>query len=387
VNFLFLGPGYPGVEGPSAGSGIGTYLREITQGLTTAGHSCHVLVWGKAEGRREQTVDGVVVHLQPRGYWRVIERFWPESRNVYCRGKVAKKLDSGHRFDWIEIESDEGIDIGVQRRLPEKTILRVHTTLAQMVEHKQVPVTATVRRNLARERRSIAIAPRILTHSALHAGELRARFAPRGDMQVVPHGIDLPANGHRETVGPPPGAARFVVVGTPDRRKGFDRIRPVLESYARRHGPCQAVIISRAEPEARNGFGLGVSVPAGVEVTWRCGISRDELLMEYQRATALLHLARYESFGLPLVEAAAVGTPVITTRVGVAPELLSGPVQKFLVDGDAPDACADALAPAARMREGIGADLARVVRERFSRRTMVDALLAVLASWGGSSKR
>jgi glycosyltransferase involved in cell wall biosynthesis len=90
---------------------------------------------------------------------------------------------------------------------------------------------------------------------------------------------------------------------------------------------------------------------------------------------------------LPLVEAAAVGTPVITTRVGVAPELLSGPVQKFLVDGDAPDACADALAPAARMREGIGADLARVVRERFSRRTMVDALLAVLASWGGSSKR
>jgi glycosyltransferase involved in cell wall biosynthesis len=198
---------------------------------------------------------------------------------------------------------------------------------------------------------------------------------------VVPHGIDIPANNEIGISEALPDVPQFLVVGTPDYRKGFDRIRPVIDSYSRRHGACRFVIVSCADSAVRDGFGLGASKVENGEVTWLSQISHDELLAEYCRATALLHLARYESFGLPLLEAAALGTPVVATRVGIAGELLSEPMDRFLVDGDAPDGCADALAEAVRGRAAIGPYLAEVAKEKFSRQVMVDCFLAALRKW------
>lgn len=66
----------------------------------------------------------------------------------------------------------------------------------------------------------------------------------------------------------------------------------------------------------------------------------------------------YESSGLVILEALASGVPVISTRVGVAPELLVDGVNGFLVDRD-PGEVADRLERIAATEPGSWADASR----------------------------
>jgi glycosyltransferase involved in cell wall biosynthesis len=58
-------------------------------------------------------------------------------------------------------------------------------------------------------------------------------------------------------------------------------------------------------------------------------------------ATALVFPSRYEGFGLPVLEAMAVGTPVVASRVSSLPEIAGGAA--ILVDPDDADGIADAI--------------------------------------------
>lgn len=75
----------------------------------------------------------------------------------------------------------------------------------------------------------------------------------------------------------------------------------------------------------RPGIGsLGKVVPPSSSsggAHWIAAPDDDELWSLYSRATALLHPSKYEGFGLPLLEAAAVGTPFLSAPVGAAEEL------------------------------------------------------------------
>lgn len=51
------------------------------------------------------------------------------------------------------------------------------------------------------------------------------------------------------------------------------------------------------------------------------GISREQLLLQYQQADLVMFASLYEGFGLPIVEANAVGRPVITSRLYSMPEV------------------------------------------------------------------
>ena len=411
MKFLFIGPGYPGVVGADAGSGIGTYLRELALGLTARGHECHVLVWGTPPAAERESVEspewrlkvsellslfcqvelasqhmsGVMFHFLQHSYWPIIEKFAPDSRDVYNLRQAVRGLDRRHGFDWIEIESEEGIAIGVQRDFSKKVVLRIHTTLKQMVLYKQVPASWPVNWRLSREARSFRQAMFVMTHSRLHAEEIRSLFALAVPVYVVPIGIQVPDRSDVSThssssdAGDPSVALsqagpRFLMVGTADRRKGFDRIRPVLEAFLSQYGPCELIVVSGCGDEAKRRFALS-SAPVGVNIRWRSRLTDGEMNAEYANASVLLHLARYESFGLPFIEAAARGVPIVSTAVGVAPELLAGELESFLVDGDDPAACARALAEAVARRVAFGRELKQRYHAGFTRDIMTERYL------------
>ena len=50
------------------------------------------------------------------------------------------------------------------------------------------------------------------------------------------------------------------------------------------------------------------------------GLSREELLDQYRRADLIVFASTYEGFGLPIIEAQAVGRPVVAGNVGAMPE-------------------------------------------------------------------
>jgi glycosyltransferase involved in cell wall biosynthesis len=53
-------------------------------------------------------------------------------------------------------------------------------------------------------------------------------------------------------------------------------------------------------------------------------VEKAELRRQYARAAAFLYPSIYEGFGLPIVEAMACGTPVVTSRTASAPEIAGG---------------------------------------------------------------
>ena len=66
-----------------------------------------------------------------------------------------------------------------------------------------------------------------------------------------------------------------------------------------------------------------------------------ELAGWYRGATAVIHASRYEGFGLPALEAQAMGTPLVCSRGGALPEIVGDGAVYF--DHDRPDELVDAL--------------------------------------------
>jgi glycosyltransferase involved in cell wall biosynthesis len=322
--------------------------------------------------------DNLRFYLLKPEYWPLIEKVFPDSCNSANLARAVAWLVRKNSYDWIEIESEEGIEIEVLKSFPRRTILRIHTTLRQMVEYKKVPVTRLKQYCLSREEKSFRLAGNIVTHSRKHCEWLRSEYPFLRSIDIVSHGCDIENPGVEEAVKSGYGrddVPVFLIVGSADRRKGFDRIRAVLDAYAGQFGKCRFVIVSNCQESVKQAFRLVSPFSSKSEVVWRHGLSNSELINQYQQASALLHLARYESFGLPFIESAAMGLPIVTTDTGVAGEILAGNLKKYLVDGDNPEECAGAMHSAVLEKEKIGALLKEIYRQRFTRNQMVDAYL------------
>ena len=142
---------------------------------------------------------------------------------------------------------------------------------------------------------------------------------------VAPHGVDLSrftpdaaddATMLRE-LGIDPGRRAILFVGTLEPRKGLDVL---MEAFAE---------LSASDPDlelwvaGQAGWG-GVDVAARERVR-RLGYVSDGGLPALLRAASVVaYPSRGEGFGLPVLEALACGTPVVTTRGTVMEEVAGG---------------------------------------------------------------
>jgi glycosyltransferase involved in cell wall biosynthesis len=107
-----------------------------------------------------------------------------------------------------------------------------------------------------------------------------------------------------------------VVVGGLSDRKGAQHIVGVARQLKAQKSGVQVVVIGSNEPKWE-------SVASSLENVLMLGRRPDEdLIPILQRATALLFLSLYEGFGIPAVEAMAVGTPVIASNCSALPEVV-----------------------------------------------------------------
>lgn len=214
-----------------------------------------------------------------------------------------------------------------------RRITTVHDAIPFMYPGTQPLLTRAVFQTLIRAARFTADA--VITVSRSAAADLKAIVRLRQErLFVTPLGISSlggaapveAAEGRQR--GPSLAALGvqrpyFLSVGALHPRKNLGRLIEAFEKHREAGGDAQLVIVG---PPAWGARDLQELVDAkarpGSGIVARGFVTDEELHALYRQATALVFPSLYEGFGLPALEAMALGTPVIAANTSSLPEVV-----------------------------------------------------------------
>jgi glycosyltransferase involved in cell wall biosynthesis len=205
--------------------------------------------------------------------------------------------------------------------------------------------------------RVVRAAARVIAVSEFTRGELVELLGvPDDRIRVIPNGVE----GEFAPDGPSADGDYVLAVGTLEPRKNLERLAAAARS---------------AEVELRvvGARGWGDVRVEGNGVRWLGEVPDAELARLYRGALCLAYPSLYEGFGIPVLEAMACGTPVVTSAGGATEEVAGGAA--VLVDPLDPAAIAGGIEQAVGRRD----ELRRRGLERAGRFTWADAARATEA--------
>jgi glycogen(starch) synthase len=209
--------------------------------------------------------------------------------------------------------------------------------------------------------------------------------APQNKIEIIPNGVDLSI--FNTKVDGSAMRAKLGIVHEPlvvtairfVKRKGsgylVSAFSKVLESM-----PNAKLAIAGSGPEAEN---LRVQIrKLGIErsVKILIGLKREEVAELMAVADVFVLPSLVESFGIVLLEAMAVGTPIVCTRTQGATEIVEDGVNGIMVQPADSDALADAILRVlndSQLARGLRKNGLKVVQNRFSWKKTAKMTLAL----------
>jgi glycosyltransferase involved in cell wall biosynthesis len=169
-------------------------------------------------------------------------------------------------------------------------------------------------RNIVFPSADIAIANSTYEERALHED-----FPEVKNTILLPEGMDTNETGHVKHDPVEPN--RILYVGSLRRYKNVDKIIEGFSCLLRRGNKSKLVIVGDG-PEYK--FLAGHARNLGVDslVEWKHGLSREELLDEYAKASVFILLSHLESFSRAAYDALLIGVPVVVLNFGALEELV-----------------------------------------------------------------
>ena len=219
----------------------------------------------------------------------------------------------------------------------------------------------------------------VLTVSDLSLTDIpRELGVPADRIHMVPLGVDP------EVFSPAAGKSvpgRILVVTSADvPLKGLLVLLDALAKLRVERPDAHLVCVGRAKPNGPADRRLDELGLRGA-VTFRSGLTQEELVEVMQSAEVAAVPSFYEGFCLPAVEEMAVGLPLVATRVGALPEIVGSDNEAgLLVPPGDPEALAAALGRLlddGELRARLGAAARQRVQDRFTWR----AAAAGTAEW------
>jgi glycosyltransferase involved in cell wall biosynthesis len=363
------------------GAGIGRYTRELVRAAVAMGGPFRYTLFYAAGGLpahspyvqdlRRLCADYPTVRARPLPLSpRLLTILWQRLRLPLYAEVFTGPLDVLHAPDFV---------------LPPcraRTIVTVHDLTFMILPDCFEP---TLHRYLARVvPRSLRRADMILAVSQATRDDL-VRLLPIAPERVVviPHGVNprfrpLPPHEiepERQRLGLPP--AFFLFVGTLEPRKNLVRLLEAYDYLWRQEGHRTSlphlVIAGRKGWLYQEIFATVARLQLHDRVLFAGFLDDADLPTVYNLSRAFVYPSQYEGFGLPVIEAMACGTPVVTSAVSSLPEVVGDAA--VLVDPDDHTAIAAGMQAALQQAQSLGAAGQRRVR-RFVWEQSARALLA-----------
>ena len=169
-------------------------------------------------------------------------------------------------------------------------------------------------------------ADRFIAVSQYTADDLvRRAGVPASKIDVVYHGLDpvFSAGEGVNAARAPASRPYFLAVGGVSPRKNSRRLIEAFTRWRGRGGHRTAYRLCITGTSLDPSFAAnGAQLPEAVSLLGY--VDKAELPGLYAGAAAFLYPGVYEGFGLPIIEAMACGTPVLTSSTGAAPEVAGG---------------------------------------------------------------
>ena len=197
---------------------------------------------------------------------------------------------------------------------------------------------------------------------------------PEAKLEVIHYGLDEPPApwGSNPPDDVPPTARVVLAVSRLEPQKGLDVAVRALPDIRQRHR--DAVLVALGEgPQRQELEQLARDLDVAVLLPGRV----PDVTAWLRRADLLVHPARWEGFGLALLEAMLASLPVVSTRVSSIPEIVADGETGLLVPPDDAPALAAAVSRVLDDPADLGARGRQRARTDFSVARMADHTLDV----------
>lgn len=178
----------------------------------------------------------------------------------------------------------------------------------------------------------------------------------------------------------------LLFVGRLDGHKGIDTLLAAVDRLADVLPSLRCVVVGETERWHEWPDNVASIVEANEDRFVFTGVrTGSDLAAVYEAADLFVFPSSYETYGLVTVEALGYGTPVVATRVGIAPELVEDGVNGFLYDQDDTDALVDRIEQTANTSSTAMRTAARDSVAELSWTKMIDDLVSYYEAPDSSS--
>ena len=351
----FLSPAWPA---ENAANGIVTYVDRITASLRRLGHQPCVLaacksggaiwpdayfLWDQERTPLDRVIDPIAFRLNSEDASR--RRF---AANI-VRSAMRAKAERG--IELLEMEETFGLAQLVRPRLPIPIVLRLHGPFFA-IGPASAASPAEIRARVRREGAGVAKVDAVSAVSRDILEKTRAQYGlPLPNAIVIPNPAPIVPLGERWRLA---GCdrSRILFIGRFDRVKGgdvaIDCMRILVRTFPNIRlwfaGPDNGFTDDAGKRWSFREYVRQHAPEAAACVDW-LGTQTLESLSDFRRrALVTIVASRYETFGLTALEAMAFGCPLVTTRAGGIPEMVSDGVNGLLCPPAEPGAMAAAIA-------------------------------------------
>lgn len=315
--------------------GIGTYVRNLVRELGELDRENDYLLFASPQGREDlrDLPENFRVVMQRSPVYSLRELF------TVAWELFRQRVDLYHATHYV-----------LPVVMPCKSVVTIHDII-HLLHPEFLPSRFAFHYAEHMIRRSLARADRIITVSHNTRSDLISYFGHQGrKIEVIHNGIEELFQGELSSgdlerwlqqLGLPK-SGYLLFVGNPKPHKNLDR---VVQAYARalelHDFPHPLVCVGD-----RSGIEFKIRQRAeqmgiGDRIVLLGHVAQEALPAIYQGASLFLYPTLYEGFGLPVVEAMASGTPVITSNTSALKEIAAGYAQ--LVNPLDVDAMAEAI--------------------------------------------